>query len=53
MKSTALGIGTMVFWLLLAVIVGTLIVIKMLVTASRIVWQIAVFIIRNLFVRFL
>lgn len=53
MKATALGIVTMVFWLLVAVIVGSLIVIKILVTASRIVWQIATFISRNLFARFL
>lgn len=53
MKATALGVVTVVFWLLVAVIVGSLIVIKMLVAASRIVWQIAAFISRNLFVRFL
>jgi hypothetical protein len=52
-KATALGFVTVVFWLIVAVIVGSLIVIKILVGASRIVWQIATFISRNLFVRFL
>lgn len=53
MKTFGLGIVTVALWLLVMVAVITLLVVAVLIRASRIVLRIAVFIARNLFVRLL